>query len=149
FGAGRTFPVSEGGKRVLRIGAVIDILEGFGKFKDLPGTVCVNGYIEPPNKLALNLMVRFMDLDARLLSSSALSSIQTISNPDPDAVFMTFLGETDPNRPVKLQVTPDGQVLGSKVFERLRLVHTGFDLKGLRSTTYEGPIVGRLSANLH
>lgn len=151
FGAGRTFPVREGGKSRLRIGGVVDILEGLGKFKGLTGTVVINGYIEPPKGLALNLLVRLMDPTGRLKATSALSPLQEIPDPDPDAVFMFFLGEVDPEHPVTLNLAPDGRMLGSNVHELLRLVHIGFDLhtpKGLRSRTTEGPIVGEMSATL-
>src|SRR6476619_8616740 len=58
FGAGRTFPATENGESVLRIGAVIEILEGLGEFAGMTGAFVINGYIQPPMKLALNLMVR-------------------------------------------------------------------------------------------
>jgi hypothetical protein len=151
FGAGRTFPVQEGGKGRLRIGAVIDILEGLGTLKDLTGTVVVNGYIEPPRGLGLNLLVRIMDPTGRLKATSALTPLHEIADPDPDAVFMFFLGEVDPEQPVTLNVAPDGRILGSNVHELLRLVHIGFDLHtsyGLRSRTTEGPIVGAVRATL-
>lgn len=150
FGTGRTFPVS-GQFGQLRIGAVIDILEGFGKFAGLPGTAVINGYIQPPDGLALNLMVRIMDPTGKLKADSPITPIRPIADPDPGAIFMIFLGETDPQRPVQLNVAPDGTILGSNVYELLRLVHFGFDLgtaAGLRSQTAEGPIVGSVSATL-
>jgi hypothetical protein len=150
FGTGRTFPVS-GQFGQLRIGAVIDILEGFGKFARLPGTAVINGYIQPPDGLALNLMVRVMDPTGKLKADSPITPIRPIADPDPGAIFMIFLGETDPQRPVQLNVAPDGTILGSNVYELLRLVHFGFDLgtaAGLRSQTTEGPIVGSVSATL-
>ena len=152
FGAGRTFPVREGGQRRLRIGAVINILEGLGKLEGLHGTVVVNGYIEPPRGLALNITARLMDPSGRLKAASALTPLQPRPNPDPNAVFMFFLGEPDPNHPVTLNRAPDGRILGSNVYERLRLVHLGFDLEtaaGLRSQTTEGPLVGSVSATLY
>src|SRR5262249_32264417 len=39
FGAGRTFPIQLNGTGQLRIGAVIDILEGYGKLAGVQGTV--------------------------------------------------------------------------------------------------------------
>jgi hypothetical protein len=151
FGIGRTFPVQESGQGRLRIGAVIDILEGMGKLKGLVGTVVVNGYIEPPQGLALNLMVRLMDPTGRLRATSTLTPLREIPDPDPDAIFMFFLGETDPDNPISLNLAPDGRILGSNVHELLRLVHIGFDVntpEGLRSRTTAGPIVGSVSATL-
>jgi len=151
FGTGRTFPVS-GSLGQLRVGAVIDILEGFGKLAGLQGTAVVNGYIRPPDGLALNLMVRVMDPDGRLKARSPVAPLQPSADPDPGAVFMIFLGEPDPERQVQLITAPDGTILGSRVYERLRLVHFGFDLstpEGLRSRTSEGPIVGEVGARLY
>jgi hypothetical protein len=151
FGTGRTFPVS-GSPGQLRIGAVIDILEGLGKFKGLAGTAVVNGYIQPPSNLALNLMVRIMDPKGTLKAHGHLTPLQPVADPDPTAVFMIFLGEPDPKEPVQLIFAPDGTILGSKVHELLRLVHLGFDLTSandLRSKSSEGPIVGSVSATLY
>lgn len=151
FGTGRTFPVN-GNFGQLHIGAVIDILEGFGKFKGLHGTAVINGYIQPPDNLALNLMVRIMDPTGRLKATSPVAPIRPVTDPDPGATFMVFLGETDPDKPVQLNIAPDGTILGSNVHELLRLVHLGFDAgtpAGLRSRTVEGPIVGSVSATLY
>lgn len=151
FGTGRTFPVA-GSFGQLNVGAVIDILEGFGKLAGLNGTAVINGYIRPPDELALNLMVRVMDPTGRLSARSPLTPIQPVADPDPGAVFMTFLGEPDPDRQVQLILAPDGTILGSHVFERLRLVRLGFDLStpaGLRSRAVEGPVVGSVSARLY
>jgi hypothetical protein len=152
FGTGRTFPSPVGGGRQLRIGAVIDILEGTGKLAGLPGTVCVNGHIEPPDALALNLMGRFLDPARRLRADSGLTALRPVPDPDPGSTFLVVLGEVDPDRPTELNTAPDGRVLGSDVRELLRLVYLDFDAgasAGLRSRTLEGPVVGSLSATLH
>lgn len=151
FGAGRTFPAREGGGNVLRIGAVIEILEGLGAFEGMTGAFVINGYIQPPMKLGLNLMVRVMDPQGKLQARGPMPPVQPIQDPDPDAVFMFFMGEPDPSKPVKLNVTPDGRILGSQVYERLRLVHLDFDLgpQGPQSRTTEGPVVGEVGATLH
>src|SRR5207237_9266969 len=88
FGAGRTFPVTEGGENRLRIGAVIEILEGLGEFEGLTGAFVINGYIQPPMKLALNLMVRVMDPKGKLSARGPLAPLREVPDPDPDATFM-------------------------------------------------------------
>lgn len=151
FGTGRTFPTVVAGQPQLRIGAVIDVLDGFGRLCGLPGTIVVNGYIEPPTGLALNFVVRIADPDARLRAGSSLDPIKEIPDPDPQTAFLIFLGEPDPSRPTTLNQNPDGSIRGSNVFERLRLVHLGFDLggsKGLRSRVTAGQLVGTLSGTL-
>ena len=151
FGAGRTFPVLANWEPRLRIGAVIDVLEGLGKFHGLQGTVVVNGFIQPPSNLALNIMIRMMDPDNRLLANSPTQALEPIPDPDPDATFLIFLGEVDPDNPVKLITDKSGKPIGSEVHELLRLVHIGWDLDtpaDLRSRYETGPIVGRVSARL-
>lgn len=150
FGAGRTFPVA-GAPGRLHIGAVIDVLEGLGELAGFQGTVTVNGFIEPPNGLAVNLMVRFLDPQGRLAARSPLPPLQPVPDPDPDAVFMTFLGEVDPSRPVELLFGPDGMPIGSRVFERLRRVRIDSVAGpgGMGSVTSEGPVAGTVSARLY
>ena len=145
FGAGRTFPATEGGQGVLRVGAAIEVLEGLGRFRGLQGAFCINGYIQPPENLGLNLMIRMMD-PGRVLHAQprpAITPILPIPDPDSNAVFMMFLGEVDPSAGVELIPSPDGQgFIGSHVNELLRLVRFSFDLNtpaGLRSITEEGP----------
>ena len=149
FGAGRTFPVMIGNQLQLRVGAVVDVLEGFGKFKGLSGTIIVNGYLAPPQGLFLNFIVRFMDPAGKLLARSPLSSLRRIPDPDPGSTFMVFLGEDDPDHPTTPSFTPEG--IRADVHELLRLVHINFDVgtsKDIRSRTKPGPIVGSLSTTL-
>ena len=148
FGTGRTFPAREGGRARLRIGAVIDVLEGFGAFAGLPGTVVVNGYLEPPNGMALNLMLRFVDLEDRLVGEP--EPLREVPDPDPDAVYMALLGEPDPAMRTELESGSDGSMSGARVHERLRLVHLDFDVGGghprarLEETDVAGTADGRL-----
>lgn len=148
FGAGRTFPIMVGGQPQLRIGAVVDILEGFGKLKGVQGNAVVNGFITPPNNLALNIMLRIMDPSKRLRAESRPTTLRPVPLPDPTATFLVFLGEPDPANPITLNMTPDGRVTGASVHELLRLVQIDFDVAtshGMRSRTSEGRIVGSLS----
>jgi hypothetical protein len=152
FGAGRTFPQLVGGQPRLVIGANIVMLEGLGRLAGLQACAVVNGYISPPQDLFISIMLRVMDPGDRLDSPWPLEPIQPQTNPDPDAVFMTFLGEQDPDRPTTLNVGSDGSLLGSNVHELLRLVDVGFDLgpadASLRARTRTGPVVGRLATQL-
>jgi hypothetical protein len=151
FGAGRTFPTVVDGQPQLRIGAVVDILEGFGRLSGLRGNGVVNGFITPPNNLALNIMLRLMDPSRRLRATSRLSPLRQVPFPDPTATFLVCLGEADPDNPITLNMQPDGRVTGASVHELLRLVRIDFDVgtsHGMRSRTSDGPVVGSLSFNL-
>ncbi|MES1241635.1 MAG: hypothetical protein ABUT39_08445 [Acidobacteriota bacterium] len=159
FGCGRTFPGVVGGQPVLYLGAVIDVLEGLGELAGLPGatfpgaTMVINGYIQPQQgNLRLNLLIRIMDPRGKLTATGPLRPLQPIPDPDPSAVFMYFLGEPDPSHPVELITGSDGLPVGSRVFEKLRLIRIDFNIgasQGLRSVSEEGPVVGTVSAVLH
>jgi hypothetical protein len=152
FGAGRTFPMKTALGPQLGLGSVIDVLEGFGKLKGLAGTNVVNGYIDPPNALTLSFILRFADPLRRLFDDGPLTPLRPIPHPAPATTILGFLGETDPDETVTLNIAPNGQMLGSNVVERLRLVHVGFDIgtkQGIRARLTEGPIVGSLRGMLH
>jgi hypothetical protein len=158
FGCGRTFPGVSGGRQVLYVGAVIDVLQGLGALAGLPGptfpgaTLVVNGFIQPPYDLALNLMVRVMDPHGRLCAAGPLPPLRPMPDPDPNAVFLCFLGEVDPSRPVRLVLGPNGLPIGSDVFEKLRLIRIAWDAGSavdLQSRSAEGPVVGTVSARLY
>jgi hypothetical protein len=151
FGAGRTFPCMVNGQPQLRLGAVVDILEGFGTLKGLHGNAVVNGFIQPPYDLALSVVVRIVDPALRLQASSPPQPLIQVPSPDPDATFLVFLGEPDPENPIVLNMAEEGHVIGAKVHELLRLVAISFDVNtssGMRSTIVEGPIVGSLQFDL-
>lgn len=151
FGTGRTFPAESGGRPRLDIGAVIDVLSGQGKLAGLCGTICVNGTIEPPDGLALNLMLRFID-PRGVLAAPAAPVGGPPATAAAESVFLAFLGEVDPRQPVVLRRAPDGSVLGSQVHELLRRVSLDSSLDaatGLCGSLVPGPVVGRVDATLH
>jgi hypothetical protein len=144
FGAGRTFPLFPRGL-ALRIGAVIDILQGRGRFAGLTGTVVVNGEIEPPNGLNLNLMVRLLDPPAELVEGPPLPPLAPRPFPDPSATFVTLLGESDPGVPSRSWPLPGGG-WGYELHERLRAVDLDFAVvpeRGPQSRSRLGVELGR------
>jgi hypothetical protein len=143
FGAGRTFPLFPRGL-ALRIGAVIDILRGHGRLTGVTGTVVVNGEIEPPSGLNLNLMVRLIDPPAGVVDDGPLPPLREAPFPDPSATFLTFLGESDPERPSRVRPVPGGWIY--ELHELLRTIDLDFavlPLAGPRSRASEGEVVGR------
>jgi hypothetical protein len=119
--------------------------------RGMRGNGVVNGFITPPDNLALNIMLRLMDPSKRLAATSRLSPLGRIPSPDPTATFVACLGEADPDNPITLNTQPDGRVTGASVHELLRLVHIDFDVgtsHGMRSRTSDGPVIGSLGFNL-
>jgi hypothetical protein len=150
FGAGRTFPAIINGAPRLYIGAVVEILQGYGKLQGLQGNAVVNGFITPPYDVALNILVRVVDSTARL-KAIFLPPLRASGEADPNDTFLVFVGEPDPEKPIVLDMQPGGRVMGAEVHELLRLVHVDFDVAGacgMRSVTTEGPIVGSLAFKL-
>jgi hypothetical protein len=151
FGTGRTFPSEDDPFGTVRIGAVVDILQGYGRLKSLQGNVVVNGVIAPPNDLALSVMVRMVDPTRRVPRMSVATPLKEIPSPDPRATFLTFIGEHYPQRPIILQTAPDGHLVGAEVHELLRLVRADCDVQGgagLAARIEPGEVVGTLRFNL-
>ncbi len=151
FGSGRTFPNFPRGLS-LAIGAVIDVLEGFGRFAGHSGIMVVNGVITPPNALDLNIMIRILDPSGKLLTDGPLPPIEPQPFPDPTATFMVLAAEPDPDRPSRLRVAADGRLEGIELYERLRAVDLDFAVlpgRGPVSQVRTGKLVGRASSILH
>ena len=151
FGAGRTFPTLTALGPQLQVGAVINLLEGFGRLHGLPGTIVVNGHIRPPNELALNLMGRFVDPSGRLTARGTVNRVRPTRPMDRGARFVAVLGEDDPDRGTEPVFASDGRMLGARVHERLRLVRLEFDSTstGIDGRSRVGALVGRVTATLH
>ena len=98
FGAGRTFPAIINGAPRLYIGAVVEILQGYGKLQGLQGNAVVNGFITPPYDVALNILVRVVDSTARL-KAIFLPPLRASGEADPNDTFLVFVGEPDPEKP--------------------------------------------------
>ena len=153
FGSGRTFPA--GGGR-LNLAAVINVLQGFGGLYGLtdgtlPGATMVgNGFITPPRDLALNIVVRVMDPNGQLTTSTPVPPLARVGPmPTGSGTFMYFLGEADPRRPMRLLYGTRGAPIGAQMFENLRLVRIAFDRETLQSSTQPGPVVGTASSLLY
>jgi hypothetical protein len=158
FGSGRTFPVTLGGRPALNIGAVIEVLAGSGDLAGLPNatfpgaTMVINGFIQPPHDLALNLVLRVLDPTGQLAASGPVPPLVPAPVlPDPGAVFLFFLGEADPRRPARVLCGPAGRPIGLQVCEILRQVRFDYDVEtaGLQSRTETGPVVGTVSSMLY
>ncbi len=151
FGCGRTFPLFPAGLS-LDIGAVIDVLEGYGALRGHRGLMVVNGVITPPQELDLNIMMRILDPGGGLLTDGPLTPLVPQSFPTTAGTFMMLMGEPDPARPSTLRLGPGGEVVGLELHERLRAVALDFDVlpaAGPRSQVLVGKVVGRGRSTLH
>ncbi len=147
FGSGHTFPISVGDDFIIRVGAVILMLEGLGKFEGLQGCVVVNGIIKPPQELKLFMVPRVMDPNGVLTAKPGadIRPLQVEKDPDPDTSFLFFLSEPDPDNPITVNRAADGRILSVNLSERLQRVTVDFDITaehGIRSKTETFETVG-------
>jgi hypothetical protein len=143
FGCGRTLPAKVAGESQLRLAAVLDITEGFGKFAGLAGTGIVNGETVPPSTFDFSVLFRLVDPEGKLQSNLAIPQLPPAPDSQADTSFLPFISEPDPERPITAET--DGQRIIFRINERLRFAHLDFDIAPLRSATEKGAIVGRHS----
>lgn len=151
YGTGSTLPGSGHGPSGLGLAAVADVLDGWGRLAGLAGTVVLTGDADPAGELALQVTVRMMDPAGGLVSPASVPPPASGPEPEPGVTYLTFLGQIDPENPVTLRLSLTEGVLGSNVYEDLRVAALDFDVATggrLRSRTATGPIVGTVQARL-
>jgi hypothetical protein len=152
FGSGRTFPVRVGGTTQVYLGAIGNIMKGFGTFEGAIGAYVINGYLTPPYNLSFQILLRIVTPSSDIVSSSELSSLEMLPDPARDSTYMTLLGGADPDNPLQQHFGPNGQLQGATVHELLRSIQLDFDQErsGTRLRTYKtvGPVVAKLHTEL-
>lgn len=156
YGTGRTLPgagVAGPAVGVAHVGVafVLEVLEGYGQLAGLAGTVVACGTLSPTAALDLCVITRLMDPAGRLLTRAPLGPLPEAAGPEPGVTYLNFVGEVDPRNPVTLRISAGEGILGSNVYELLRMVDLDFVLDAagrLRSRTVEGPLVGSVRAVL-
>lgn len=153
-GTGRTLPGSGAAPPdvgVVGVAFVLDILEGYGELAGLAGTVVASGSLSPHGALELGLVARIMDPAGNLLTEAPLAPLPPWAGPERGVTWLTFLGEVDPDHPVTLRISLTQGILGSNVFEQLRVAELDFatDPAGrLRSRAMRRDLAGSVGARL-
>lgn len=150
-GTGRILPGSGAAPPGMGMAFVLDILEGYGEFAGLAGTVVASGSLSPHGALELGLVVRIMDPAGGLLTEAPLAPMPPWAGPERGVTWLTFLGQIDPENPVTLRISLTQGILGSNVFELLRVANLDFatDPAGrLRSRATRRDLAGSVSARL-
>lgn len=153
FGAGKTFVMSDGGQRHLLAATVGTILEGFGSFKGHEqGTYVHCGSLSAERGFTGNMLLRVMDAQGTLRTTSRLSAPKPQSFPEPDITYIVLRGQAVESDPVTPRVGNDGQLRGLTVVQGLRLISLGSEGGGRgggpRSSTRVGQAVGQITAHV-
>jgi hypothetical protein len=112
YGVGRTFPISVGGRHVVLMGGVANLVKGVGKFEGREGTLVCTGTLTPELGFLGNINLRVRDDQDTLVSESELTPPDSIRDPDGENTFLEiYLAKK--NKYVKTTFgppSPDGQL---------------------------------------
>jgi hypothetical protein len=150
YGVGRTLPGAGAAGGAVGVAFVLDVLAGDGQLAGLAGTVVAGGALAADGALEIAVVTRVMDPAGGLLTQGPLDPLPG-AGAEPGVTYLPFLGEIDPAHPVTLRLSLTQGVLGSNVFEQLRVADLGFtvDPAGrLHSHADAGALVGTVSAVL-
>jgi len=151
YGTGRTLPGAGAAAPAVGLAFVLDVLEGYGELAGLAGTVVASGALGPQGALELGVVTRIMDPVGGPLMQAPLAPLPPWAGPERGVTWLAFLGQVDPDHPVTLRISLTEGLLGSNVFELLRVA--GLDVAAdsagrLRGGATRGALVGSVSAQL-
>jgi len=151
YGTGRTLPGAGAAAPAVGLAFVLDVLEGYGELAGLDGTVVASGALAPDGALELGLVARIMDPAGGLLMQPPLAPLPPWAASERGATWLAFLGQVDPTHPVTLRISLTEGILGSNVFELLRVATLDFaaDPVGrLRAGATRRDLAGSVGARL-
>jgi hypothetical protein len=127
FGTGRTFPMKVGNQPRIVVGAVGNLIEGFGKFRGHEGNFTVCGDLQSDGFKG-NILVRIQDSAGNLRTSSSVPALQPQSDPDPQTTYLLWAAQKGKGADQEnfVSLGPDGQIRGMNIPTQLKLVHLDF-----------------------
>ena len=149
YGAGRTLPGAVAPGAGTGLAFVLDAGEGCGELAGLATTVVGSGVLGARGDLELGVVARVMDptRGALVAPPPPLAGAPAARG----ATYLTFLGQVDSEHPVTLRISLTEGVLGSNVFELLRLAELDGDADAAgrpRGRADAGSFAGAVSARL-
>jgi len=149
FGTGRTYPTTSGRPRLL-VGAVGEVLEGFGKLAGVRGSYVFSGEFSAESGFKGNVLFRFMDPEGRMRGSSDIPPLQAAHMPDFGLTWITFRGQKkDKTVRSEFALGPDGKPQGFKLEQQLLMdefVCSADGPKGMRSKETLMQPVGKMNS---
>jgi hypothetical protein len=145
YGVGRTFPITVHGRPKLLVGAVGNIMEGVGKFKELEGTYVLTGTITSELGFLGSITCRVVDPDSKIRTEREIPPLTMRPDPDPDATFMVLRGvKKDATVRTTYGPPPGGNQVSLVTPGQMRSVYYSFtahDSGGLRSAMTVGQVI--------
>ncbi len=147
FGAGRTMPTFVAGELRLAVAAVGEVISASGKLAGHEGNLTLAGEITPTNDFVGHVVLRMVDLDGTLRSSSLAAPVRKPL--ELGATYLAFLGQKGegPEQKNTLSFTRDGRLRGGNVATELHRGQVSFTVDGpgglTASDLESGPIIGR------
>jgi hypothetical protein len=151
FGTGRTYRVQANGRQQLVVAAVGEVLDGFGKFKNLEGSYVLTGEVTQDGFCG-NVQCRVIDEQGQIRTTSALSPIKQSVDRAAGLTYIQVRGQKrDENVGTSYIFGPNGMPQGFKLWQELRIVQLESDSRGrqgLRSSERLGQVVGRMTSQV-
>ena len=146
FGTGRTYPIHQPGKQVIRIATNGVITAGTGALANSTGMFAFNGLFSPPDDFQLNIMVMIVN-SGSLYTTGEIPALEPIPGLPRSSTFLYFstFVPTMLSTQIEPGKTPAGLPASLTVGEELRLCETAFSARGpqgLVSRYWIGPTAG-------
>ena len=148
YGLGQTFPDTVEGKPTIFVGAVGNVMEGWGKFRWHEGTFVIAGCITEDLGFRGSITCRIVDPQDDFQSDREIYPLTSITDPDPSSIFIVLRG-IKKDRYVRTTFgPPPGKDLASLITpSQMRSVQLGFTDRG-PSAPLAGMRVGQVVADM-
>jgi hypothetical protein len=144
FGTGRTFPGQ--GQAPLTLAAISNIIDGFGKFSGLEGTIVTCGHLTPAHGFQGDILVRIVDPQSVLAATGDLPPLSDGPEGEPGITYLSWRSQkSGPEQLTTYDFTAQGQVRGLNVPQELVLAKAEFAVDGsagVRSRLELGAVIG-------
>jgi hypothetical protein len=152
FGTGRTYPVNSNGRQHLMAAAVGEVLDGYGRFRDLEGSYVVTGHITQERGFEGNIQCRLIDPRGQIRSESDLGGIDEARELNRNFTYILFRGQKrDSSVQTSYIFGPGGMPQGFQLWQELRIAHLNTTTgggRGLRSSAGIGQVIGRMTSKV-
>lgn len=151
YGIGKTFPITVNGKPKTLVGAVGNVMQGFGKCSGLEGTFVLTGEITKELEFAGQITCRLVDPYGHVRTDLELSDLTAISYPISESTYVVMRGEKkDKTVRTTFGPPPGGSLVSLITPSQMRVAHFDCTNKsgGIRTNMRIGQVVGTMDATV-